>query len=133
MTRTMEIFLRLKHAEHEIPPCTDIKKLQIDHIVKTATKTVREELNVKGGKYTGNVTWFEIRLEIQVDSFKEIRQKRAYTPQNLIGNLGGYLGLFVGFTLVDLIKCMKLFSSGVRKYIPPSFNETKNIASVKEV
>ena len=133
MTRTMEIFLRLKHAEHEIPPCTDIKKLQIDHNVKTATKTVREEFNVKGDKYTGNDTWFEIRLEIQIDSFKEIRQKRAYTPQNLIGNLGGYLGLFIGFTLLDLIKCMKLFSSGVRKYIPPSFNEKKNIASVKEV
>ena len=133
MTRIMEIFLRLKHAEHEIPPCTDIKKLQIDHIVKTTTNTVREELGVKGDKYTTNDTWFEIRLEIQTDSFKEIRQKRAYSPQNLIGNLGGYLGLFIGFTLLDLIKCMKLFSSGVRKYIPPSFNETKNIASVKEV
>ena len=40
----------------------------------------------------------EIRLEIQTDTFKEIKQKRAYSPQSLIGNLGGYLGIFIGFT-----------------------------------
>ena len=52
----------------------------------------------------GNDTWFEIRLEIQTDTFKEIKQKRAYSPQSLIGNLGGYLGIFIGFTLLDLLK-----------------------------
>ena len=34
--------------------------------------------------------------------FKEIKQTRAYNAQSLIGNAGGYVGLFVGYTLKEI-------------------------------
>ena len=88
--------------------------------------TLLEEHNKQRLQDMGNDTWFEIRLEIQTDTFKEIKQKRAYTPQSLIGNLGGYLGIFIGFTLLDLFKCMNKGSSKFKKYVSSSLPCTKN-------
>ena len=127
MTRNMDIFFRLKHAENDIPPCTDIKKVLVDHTVKTTKKTMQEELEGVGEAYNGNDTWFGVKLEIQIDTFKEIQQKRAYTPQSLIGNLGGYLGLFIGFTLLDLLKSMRAVYSIARKY-----NLSQDMAILKD-
>ena len=36
------------------------------------------------------------------EEFKEIKQTRAYNFQTLIGNAGGYVGLFVGYTLKEI-------------------------------
>ena len=43
MTRHVEIFYRLKQTENDIPPCTDIQKLQIDHKIETTEMTLLEE------------------------------------------------------------------------------------------
>ena len=117
MSRNAEIFYRLNQKETDIPPCTEIQKLQIDHNIRTTKMTFLEEQTKKRKENIRNETWFEIRLEIQTDTFKEIRQKRAYTPQSLVGNLGGYLGLFIGFTLLDLFKSLLRMYSGVMKYL----------------
>ena len=37
-----------------------------------------------------------------INTFKEIKQIRAYNVQSLIGNAGGYVGLFVGYTVAEL-------------------------------
>ena len=117
MSRNVEIFYRINQKESDIPPCTDIQKLQIDHEIKTTTMTFVEEHTQQKNVDVGNETWFEIRLEIQTDTFKEITQKRAYTPQSLVGNLGGYLGLFIGFTLLDLLKSLLSVYSRIRDYL----------------
>ena len=39
---------------------------------------------------------FILGAMIMDDSYKEIKQVRAYDIQSLIGNAGGYLGLFLG-------------------------------------
>mgnify|MGYP001264530150 CR=1 FL=1 len=110
MKRNTEIWSRLNQtAENDIPPCREIQKLQVDHTVKTAKKSFEaERYKIKDIEFEdiGNDTWFEITLRIQTDTFKEIKQKRAYTPQSLVGNIGGYLGLFIGFTLLDLFDSM---------------------------
>ena len=120
MSRNAEIFYRLNQKESDIPPCTEIQKLQIDHNVKTTNMTFAEEHTKQKNVDVGNETWFEIRLEIQTDTFKEITQKRAYTPQSLVGNLGGYLGLFIGFTLLDLLKSLLAMYSRLRNYLSSS-------------
>ena len=117
MSRNVEIFYRINQKESDIPPCTEIQKLQIDHEIKTTTMTFIEEHTQQKNVAVGNETWFEIRLEIQTDTFKEITQKRAYTPQSLVGNLGGYLGLFIGFTLLDLFKYLLTMYSRVTNYL----------------
>ena len=109
LKRNMEIWNRLKQTEdNDIPPCKEIQKLQIDHTIKRAKTHSNQKYDFKdiGPKDIGNGTWFEITLRIQTDTFKEIKQKRAYTTQSLIGNIGGYLGLFIGFTLLDFFNYM---------------------------
>ena len=39
---------------------------------------------------------FSIAPQIPVSRFKVIEQKQAYDLQNLIGNSGGYIGVFLG-------------------------------------
>ena len=34
--------------------------------------------------------------------YKEIEQVRAYDVQSLVGNVGGYIGLFLGYALREL-------------------------------
>ena len=118
--RNMEIWYRLTQtAENDIPPCREIQKLQIEHTVKATKKSFAERHKIKDIEIQdiGNDTWFEIALRIQTDTFKEIKQKRAYTPQSLIGNIGGYLGLFIGFTLLDLFDSIMKFHSKIMNRI----------------
>ena len=46
--------------------------------------------------------WFILWFEARTNKFKRIRQVRAYNVQSLIGNLGGYLGLILGYAILDL-------------------------------
>ena len=57
------------------------------------------EMNVKIKENQG---WFRITVEFLKNEFKEIKQLRAYSAQSLIGNAGGYVGLFVGYTIAEL-------------------------------
>ena len=43
-----------------------------------------------------------IEFIIQIIKFKEIRQIRKYSVQSLVGNLGGYIGLCLGYALLNL-------------------------------
>lgn len=45
---------------------------------------------------------FEVMLEFQDGTYMEIRQIRAYSIQDLVGDIGGYLGLFLGFALLQI-------------------------------
>ena len=80
------------------------------------------EFNQKGEESMENNGWFEIRLHIQTDIFKEIKQKRAYTLQSLIGNLGGYLGLFAGWSLFGFFNCIFTLYQRARSYIFSKLN-----------
>ena len=45
---------------------------------------------------------FEVMLEFQDGTYMEIRQIRAYSLQALVGDIGGYLGLFLGPVVATL-------------------------------
>ena len=103
--RHLAAFHRDQQAKNDIPPCTDVQRIQLDYSIKAVNSTWYDEVTetqVQQNLTRNDNHWFEIVLEMQTDSFKEITQKRAYTLQSLIGNLGGYLGIFIGFTLLDL-------------------------------
>ena len=111
--RNQEAFFRLPNAKNDVPPCKEIQKLQVEFSMKTTNMTYSEEnpdmkkfIVEKETTLKSNDTWFEIVFEIQTDTFKEIKQKRAYSEQSLIGNLGGYLGIFIGFSLLDLLTAL---------------------------
>ena len=44
----------------------------------------------------------QVMISFQGSTYMEITQNRAYDGQNLIGNAGGYVGLFLGVALIQL-------------------------------
>ena len=106
------LFYRLKPPENDVPPCREVTKLQIEQSMSYEDIT-NEEMSL----YGTNVSWFEIKVDILTDTYKEIKQKRAYSQQSLVGNLGGYLGLLVGFTLLDLLSVMSLQFEKIKEFL----------------
>ena len=45
---------------------------------------------------------FFISLEHRHTSYRETVQTQAYNLENLVGNVGGYTGLFLGYALVQI-------------------------------
>ena len=43
-----------------------------------------------------------LNINFQARTFKEIKQVRAYNTQTLVGNAGGYIGLFLGYTIREI-------------------------------
>ena len=60
-----------------------------------------------------NDTIFKVMIEFKDSSFMEIVHVRAFDIESLIGNAGGYLGLFTGYALLQLPKLMLLISSWI--------------------
>ena len=118
--RLLSVFHRFSGSEIGVPPCTEVQRIQMEYLSEPKDVTTREEItsNYLDEIERINDTWFEIRYDIKTDTFKEIKQNRAYSAQSLIGNVGGYLGLLVGFSFIDMIdaftsilaKLKKLFS-----------------------
>ena len=46
--------------------------------------------------------FFVLNINFQARTFKEIKQVRAYNTQTLVGNAGGYIGLFLGYTIREI-------------------------------
>ena len=53
---------------------------------------------------------FEVLLQFQGNTFMLIEQTRSYDAQTLVGNAGGYVGLFLGVALMQLPTAMRRLS-----------------------
>ena len=66
----------------------------------------------------GNSSWI-LQVKFRSQEYKEIRQVRAYDTQSLIGNAGGYIGLFLGYALRELpsflLFAYKIIYDGLQK------------------
>ena len=58
--------------------------------------------------------FFLLRIIFKLPLFKEIRQTRAYSFQTLVGNLGGYIGLFVGYTIKEIPVFMRFLYENIK-------------------
>ena len=103
MARIHEQLVRMLSNEPNLaPPCIEIQKLQITQKEEEAN-AIREQEYVGLNASLENVDgWFRVSIVFPDNTFKEIRQSRAISPQALIGNTGGYVGLFLGYTVVEL-------------------------------
>ena len=61
--------------------------------------------------------YFTITYKYGDLTYKEIRLKRAYTVQSLVGNVGGFIGLFLGYTIVMIPGCLKWILEYLQNYI----------------
>ena len=58
---------------------------------------------------------FEILINFQGETYMEIEQHRAYDFQSLFGNAGGYIGVFLGVTFLQLPSFLLSVSNFVKK------------------
>ena len=72
-----------------IPPCKEMLKVSMEYVDRTS--------------------WFKpdddklgFEVSFRDSSFKEAKEKQAYDAQDLFGDIGGYVGLFLGYALVNL-------------------------------
>ena len=89
-----------------IPPCIEITKMDVRYeetsgkMAKAALPHVLKHFENIAGTRKG---WFGINIHFwQAASFKQMKNVKAYSLQNMIGNSGGYIGLLVGITISDL-------------------------------
>ena len=57
-----------------------------------------------------------ISLEHRHTSYRETIQTQAYNLDNLVGNVGGYTGLFLGYALVQIPDFFFRLINSIRKY-----------------
>ena len=48
----------------------------------------------------------DVKINFEAQLFREITEVRAYNIQTLIGNVGGYIGLFLGFSLKEMPRAL---------------------------
>ena len=85
-------FARLTKNMKYLDPCLDIESLQMDYTEHNIPSIGRmSEANDEG--------WFTLQFAPMTTKFKEIKQIRKYSVQSLVGNAGGYIGLFLGYAL----------------------------------
>ena len=85
------------------PPCIELKKYRADSYT-WPSDTDREDSHYPdmGSKVNMTDGWFRITIHFPDVEYKSIDQARSYTLQSLIGNAGGYIGMFIGCTISDL-------------------------------
>ena len=54
-----------------------------------------------------NATYFVIDYKFDQPTFREIHLLKAYTLSNLVGNVGGYIGMFLGYAFLHLPSLFK--------------------------
>lgn len=89
--------LALMKIEDQIPPCKSIHKVLYEF----------EELDLIRDDWfelprNRNNRYFKIAIEFDNPSFMVITQTQAFNFESLIGNSGGYLGLFTGCAFIQL-------------------------------
>ena len=87
---------RLIKNKKYLEPCLGVEKIQIEYV---------EDSISNGNEQSDNDDeegWFLLDFFIFNSKFKEVRQVRKYSVQSLVGNAGGYIGLCLGYALMNL-------------------------------
>ena len=79
-----ELFYGTKKA---MAPCIEVQKVELGYEETDDEKLGKDETSVK--------------LYFPASSYKEIRQMQAYTMMMLFGNVGGFVGLLLGYALIQ--------------------------------
>ena len=97
-----------------------------DGILSATSKTISElrqstlgGLITAGGKNSADV-WFHFNNE----RYKEIEYTRAFDFEGLIGNVGGYIGLFLGCAIWQLPDAVQFIFNKLRALVGESIHTT---------
>ena len=108
----------------DVLPCMEIQNIQIDLPQLYPENFLGGNIGamfVDDGK-----SWLDLAVAFIPKTFKEIKQLRSYTIQSLIGNAGGYIGLFVGYALMELPSFVLFIYNIIKKVYFGTPNGTRN-------
>ena len=101
--RTMKLLSDDNKLTSMDPPCTEIDKISYqDSLTEVDNDTEIGWFKDTKKSLQNHSSWVRISVIYQKQTYREIKQVRAYTVQSLVGNVGGYVGLFVGYSLLQL-------------------------------
>ena len=117
------------NLDGHIPPCKIMQKVMYSY--KELSEIRYQWLNISNSEdyyyydyYENNdslsdsnlkkTNYFKIVIEFDDSTFMEIRHVRAFDIESLIGNSGGYLGLFTGYALMQVPSLINLISKGLK-------------------
>ena len=117
--------------ENIVPPCVEIKKMDVEFEEHTGDKSKNEFNNDFYDRFE-NIAgtkddWFIIHLHFwsSID-FKEIKQIRAYSILSAIGNASGYIGFLVGLSISELPSLIFWIYGKIKHYWKYSNNPWKH-------
>jgi hypothetical protein len=97
------IYEKIANYENPPPACIEMYKYDVSKVtISTSLSTENKWFPGMGKKLEHIDGWHRISVQFQGQFFKETRQTRAYSLQSLIGNAGGYIGLFIGVEAYDM-------------------------------
>ena len=116
------IAMKFSQIRNNNPPCQTIEKIlytyeeisglenfvgnMYGYVGCKGDKCLSEKMNREGIKFNHSDI-IQVMITFQGATYMEITQTRAYDGQSLIGNAGGYVGLFLGVALIQLPTAFK--------------------------
>ena len=93
--KEMKTFSSVNYSSY-LKPCNSLQKVLYSYGEYNDLQDWTKE-------WIDNVTsLFDVQLEFTDGTYMEIEQVRKYGPKDVIGDIGGYLGLFLGFALLQI-------------------------------
>ena len=89
-------------------PCDGIRAATFNIISQRRHLTFGGLISTHGGNST------VVGFKFKNDRYKEIRDTRKFNIESLIGNVGGYIGLFLGFAIWQLPDAVRFLN---RKFL----------------
>ena len=113
---------RFVNVKDNFPPCLVLEKILFDYtennVDYTDLKLLEPRLEIPQ-----NATLMMILLQFLEPNFKEIKQVKAFGIESLVGNVGGYIGLFLGYSFLQLPNfLLSVYQKCTLKFTTPNQN-----------
>lgn len=91
----------LEEIDKLVKPCIELKKFQYDYTETQYDPKHSTEFS-PGLKLENNENITKFFVDFVNSDFKEVQQVKAFGIESLVGNVGGYIGLFLGLSIIQL-------------------------------
>ena len=92
--------INMTTSKNDTNPCQMIDKVIFSYVEMDGIPGVMDKLIEETNEPNENM--FQLIFQFQGDTYMKVTQTKAYDLQNLVGNAGGYMGLFLGVALIQL-------------------------------
>ena len=91
----------LEDVRDIVKPCIELKKITFSH--SDTEYDIKSSMEFSRGlELKNNDSITKIFIDFANSDFKEIKEVEAFGIESLVGNVGGYIGLFLGLSIIQL-------------------------------